>query len=40
MCAKRVYHLLKAATPVEDNSAMPPDLLPWEFGGGCHECGR
>ncbi|HUX77772.1 MAG TPA: ATP cone domain-containing protein [Anaerolineae bacterium] len=36
--AERVYHLLKAVTPVEDESAIPPDSLLREFiGGSCYE---
>ena len=36
--AERVYHLLKAVTPVEDDSAIPPDSLLREFiGGSCYE---
>jgi uridine kinase len=38
MRAERVYHLLKAVTPVEDDSAIPPDSLLREFiGGSCYE---
>jgi uridine kinase len=36
--AERVYHLLKAVTPVADESAIPPDSLLREFiGGSCYE---
>jgi len=36
--AERVYHLLKAVTPVEDDSDIPPDSLLREFiGGSCYE---
>ena len=36
--AQRVYHLLQAVTPVEDDSAIPPDSLLREFiGGSCYE---
>jgi len=36
--AERVYHLLRAITPVEDDSAIPPDSLLREFiGGSCYE---
>jgi uridine kinase len=36
--AERVYHLLKAVTSVEDDSAIPPDSLLREFiGGSCYE---
>jgi len=36
--AERVYRLLKAVTPVEDESAIPPDSLLREFiGGSCYE---
>jgi uridine kinase len=36
--AERVYHLLKSITPVEDDSAIPPDSLLREFiGGSCYE---
>jgi uridine kinase len=36
--AERVYHFLKAVTPVEDDSAIPPDSLLREFiGGSCYE---
>jgi len=36
--AERVYHLLKSVTPVEDDSAIPPDSLLREFiGGSCYE---
>ena len=35
--AERVYNLLKAVTPVEDDSAIPPDSLLREFiGGSCY----
>jgi uridine kinase len=38
MRAERVYHLLKSVTPVEDDSAIPPDSLLREFiGGSCYE---
>ena len=38
MRAERVAHLLKAVTPVEDDSAIPPDSLLREFiGGSCYE---
>jgi len=38
MRAERVYHLLKAVTPVEDDSDIPPDSLLREFiGGSCYE---
>ena len=38
MRAERVYHLLEAVTPVEDESAIPPDSLLREFiGGSCYE---
>jgi uridine kinase len=38
MRAERVYHLLKSVTPVEDESAIPPDSLLREFiGGSCYE---
>ncbi len=38
MRAERVYHLLKAVTPVEDDSPIPPDSLLREFiGGSCYE---
>jgi uridine kinase len=38
MRAKRVHHLLKAVTPVEDDSPIPPDSLLREFiGGSCYE---
>jgi uridine kinase len=38
MRAERVHHLLKAVTPVEDDSAIPPDSLLREFiGGSCYE---
>jgi uridine kinase len=38
MRAERVYRLLKAVTPVEDDSAIPPDSLLREFiGGSCYE---
>ncbi len=38
MRAERVYHLLEAITPVEDDSAIPPDSLLREFiGGSCYE---
>jgi uridine kinase len=32
--ARRVYHLLNTVTPVEDDSAIPPDSLLREFIGG------
>jgi len=36
--AERVYRLLKFVTPVEDDSAIPPDSLLREFiGGSCYE---
>jgi len=36
--AGRVYRLLKSITPVEDDSAIPPDSLLREFiGGSCYE---
>ncbi len=36
--AARVYHLLEAVTPVEDESPIPPDSLLREFiGGSCYE---
>ncbi len=36
--AERVYHLLQAVTPVEDDSAIPPDSLLREFiGGSCYQ---
>ena len=36
--AKRVYRMLQAVTPVEDDSAIPPDSLLREFiGGSCYE---
>ncbi len=36
--AERVYRLLKAVTPIEDDSAVPPDSLLREFiGGSCYE---
>jgi uridine kinase len=36
--AERVYNLLKAVTPVEDDSAIPPDSLLREFiGGSCYK---
>jgi len=36
--AERVYHLLQAVTPVEDESPIPPDSLLREFiGGSCYE---
>jgi len=36
--ARRVYQLLNAVTPVEDDSAIPPDSLLREFiGGSCYE---
>jgi uridine kinase len=36
--AERVYNLLKCVTPVEDDSAIPPDSLLREFiGGSCYE---
>jgi uridine kinase len=36
--AERVYHFLKAVTPVKDESAIPPDSLLREFiGGSCYE---
>jgi uridine kinase len=38
MRAERVYRLLKSVTPVEDDSAIPPDSLLREFiGGSCYE---
>jgi uridine kinase len=38
MRAERVVHLLKSVTPVEDDSAIPPDSLLREFiGGSCYE---
>jgi len=38
MRAERVYHLLKSVTPVEDDSAIPPDSLLREFiGSSCYE---
>ena len=38
MRAQRVYRLLKAVTPVEDDSPIPPDSLLREFiGGSCYE---
>jgi uridine kinase len=38
MRAERVYRLLKVVTPVEDESAIPPDSLLREFiGGSCYE---
>lgn len=36
--ATRVYRLLQAVTPVQDDSAIPPDSLLREFiGGSCYE---
>ena len=36
--AERLYHLLRSVTPVEDDSAIPPDSLLREFiGGSCYE---
>ncbi|MDY7042163.1 MAG: ATP cone domain-containing protein [Chloroflexota bacterium] len=36
--AERVHRLLEAVTPVEDDSAIPPDSLLREFiGGSCYE---
>jgi len=36
--AQRVHRLLQAVTPVEDDSAIPPDSLLREFiGGSCYE---
>jgi len=36
--AERVYNLLKAVAPVEDESSIPPDSLLREFiGGSCYE---
>jgi uridine kinase len=36
--AERVVHLLRSVTPVEDDSAIPPDSLLREFiGGSCYE---
>ncbi len=36
--AERVYNLLQAITPVEDDSPIPPDSLLREFiGGSCYE---
>jgi len=36
--AERVYYLLQSVTPVEDDSAIPPDSLLREFiGGSCYE---
>ncbi|HET91631.1 MAG TPA: response regulator SirA [Chloroflexi bacterium] len=36
--AERVYHLLEAVPPVEDDSPIPPDSLLREFiGGSCYE---
>jgi uridine kinase len=38
MRARRVHRLLNAITPVEDDSAIPPDSLLREFiGGSCYE---
>lgn len=38
MRAERVYRLLKAVIPVEEESAIPPDSLLREFiGGSCYE---
>ena len=38
MRAERVHNLLKAVTPVEDDSPIPPDSLLREFiGGSCYE---
>jgi len=38
MRAERVVHLLKSVTPVEDESAIPPDSLLREFiGDSCYE---
>jgi len=38
MRAERVHRLLSAITPVEDDSAIPPDSLLREFiGGSCYE---
>jgi len=38
--AERVYHLLRTVTPVEDDTAIPPDSLLREFiGGSCYEYG-
>jgi uridine kinase len=38
MRTERVYHLLRAVIPVEDDSAIPPDSLLREFiGGSCYE---
>jgi uridine kinase len=38
MRAERVYDLLRAIAPVEDDSAIPPDSLLREFiGGSCYE---
>jgi uridine kinase len=38
MRAERVYNLLKSVTPIEDESAIPPDSLLREFiGGSCYE---
>ena len=38
MRAERVHRLLQAVTPVEDDSAIPPDSLLREFiGGSCYE---
>ncbi|MEE9618312.1 MAG: response regulator SirA, partial [Anaerolineae bacterium] len=36
--AERVYRFLEIVTPVEDDSAIPPDSLLREFiGGSCYE---
>ena len=36
--AQRVHRLLQAVTPVEDDTAIPPDSLLREFiGGSCYE---
>ncbi len=36
--AERIHHLLQAVTPVEDDSAIPPDSLLREFiGGSCYQ---
>ncbi len=38
MRAERVCHLMRSITPVEDDSAIPPDSLLREFiGGSCYE---
>ena len=36
--AERIHHLLQAVTPMEDDSAIPPDSLLREFiGGSCYQ---